>query len=139
MPKILLVEDNAENRDALSRRLQRRGYDGVIAVDGKKGGAMAQSEGPDGIMLDLRLPEMDGWGVAGTLEAPEGRGSIARRRKPLGRGRGRLLISPNGAAVALLPSLRWGSRLSLARPPNSQGLTPAGYEPAPLTGRKQTR
>ena len=67
MPKILLVEDNAENRDALSRRLQRRGYDIIIAVDGKQGVAMAQGEAPDLILLDISLPEMDGWEVARTL------------------------------------------------------------------------
>jgi CheY-like chemotaxis protein len=72
MPKILLVEDNAENRDALSRRLQRRGYDVVIAIDGRQGVAMAQAEAPDVVLLDISLPEMDGWEVARTLEGSEG-------------------------------------------------------------------
>jgi two-component system cell cycle response regulator DivK len=71
MHKVLLVEDNAENRDALSRRLQRRGYDVIIATDGKQGVAMAQAEAPDVILLDISLPEMDGWEVARTLEASE--------------------------------------------------------------------
>ena len=71
MPRILLVEDNPENRDALSRRLQRRGYEVIIAVDGKQGVAMAQAEAPGVILLDLSLPEMDGWEVARTLEASE--------------------------------------------------------------------
>ena len=71
MPKVLLVEDNVENRDALSRRLQRRGYDVIIAVDGKQGVAMAQTEAPDVILLDISLPELDGWEVARTLEATE--------------------------------------------------------------------
>jgi CheY-like chemotaxis protein len=71
MPKVLLVEDNVENRDALSRRLQRRGYDVVIATDGKQGVAMAHAEAPDVILLDISLPEMDGWEVARTLEASE--------------------------------------------------------------------
>ena len=71
MPKVLLVEDNAENRDALSRRLQRRGYDVIIATDGKQGVAMVQAEAPDLILLDIGLPEMDGWEVARTLEASE--------------------------------------------------------------------
>src|SRR5262249_47549124 len=71
MPKVLLVEDNLENRDALSRRLQRRGYDVVVATDGKQGVAMAQAEAPDVILLDISLPEMDGWEVARTLQASE--------------------------------------------------------------------
>jgi CheY-like chemotaxis protein len=71
MPKVLLVEDNVENRDALSRRLQRRGYEVVIATDGKQGLAMAHAEAPDVILLDISLPEMDGWEVAQTLEASE--------------------------------------------------------------------
>src|SRR5262249_24497955 len=71
MPKVLLVEDNAENRDALSRRLQRRGGESVIPTDGEQAGALAQAERPDVILLDISLPEMDGWEVARTLEASE--------------------------------------------------------------------
>ena len=61
MPKILLIEDNEQNRDALARRLQRRGYDVIMAVDGQQGIAMAQSELPDLILMDLNLPDVDGW------------------------------------------------------------------------------
>jgi len=61
MPKILLIEDNEQNRDALARRLQRRGYDIIMAVDGQQGIAMAQSELPDLILMDLNLPDVDGW------------------------------------------------------------------------------
>src|SRR5450432_389166 len=61
MPKILIVEDNEENRDALSRRLQRRGFEIVMAADGKIGVAMAQSEKPDLILMDMNMPELDGW------------------------------------------------------------------------------
>jgi CheY-like chemotaxis protein len=61
MPKILLVEDNELNRDMLSRRLERRGYQVVIAVDGAQGVAMAQSESPDLILMDMSLPVIDGW------------------------------------------------------------------------------
>lgn len=61
MAKILLVEDNEMNRDMLSRRLQRSGYLIVIAVDGKQGVAMARSEAPDLILMDMGLPYMDGW------------------------------------------------------------------------------
>lgn len=61
MAKILLVEDNEMNRDMLSRRLKRNGYDVVIAVDGRQGVDMAASELPDLILMDMSLPEIDGW------------------------------------------------------------------------------
>ena len=61
MPKILLIEDNEQNRDALARRLQRRGYDVIMAADGQQGIATAQSELPDLILMDLNLPDVDGW------------------------------------------------------------------------------
>ena len=69
MPKILLIEDNEQNRDALSRRLQRRGYDVVMAFDGKQGVAMAQSELPDLILMDLNLPDVDGWEATRLIKA----------------------------------------------------------------------
>jgi two-component system, cell cycle response regulator DivK len=61
MPKVLLVEDNEMNRDMLSRRLVRRGYQVVFAVDGQQGIDMARSELPDIILMDLSLPVIDGW------------------------------------------------------------------------------
>jgi CheY-like chemotaxis protein len=61
MAKILLVEDNELNRDMLSRRLQRKGYEVVIAVDGRQGIQMAKVKMPDLILMDMSLPEMDGW------------------------------------------------------------------------------
>lgn len=61
MAKILLVENNEMNRDMLSRRLQRRGYEVVIAIDGGEGVARAQSETPDLILMDMSLPVLDGW------------------------------------------------------------------------------
>ena len=61
MAKILLVEDNEMNQDMLSRRLQRRGYEVVIAADGEQGVAMAQSLAPDLILMDMSLPVLDGW------------------------------------------------------------------------------
>ena len=61
MAKILLVEDNEMNRDMLSRRLERRGYQVVIAVDGAQGVQMAQAEKPDLILMDMSLPVLDGW------------------------------------------------------------------------------
>ena len=61
MAKILLVEDNEINRDMLSRRLERRGYQVVVALDGEQGVAMARSEAPDLILMDMSLPVLDGW------------------------------------------------------------------------------
>ena len=61
MPKILLVEDNPENRDMLSRRLERRGYEVIIAVDGPDGVLKAKAELPDLILMDMSLPIIDGW------------------------------------------------------------------------------
>jgi CheY-like chemotaxis protein len=61
MPKILLVEDNEMNRDMLSRRLERRGFQVVIAVDGQQGVDLARSEVPDLILMDMSLPVLDGW------------------------------------------------------------------------------
>jgi len=69
MPRILLVEDNEMNRDMLSRRLQRKGYEVVIAVDGLEGVRMAESEKPDVILLDMSLPEIDGWEAARRIRA----------------------------------------------------------------------
>jgi two-component system cell cycle response regulator DivK len=61
MAKILIVEDNEMNRDMLSRRLVRRGYAVVTAVDGEQGLAAAEAERPDLILMDMSLPVMDGW------------------------------------------------------------------------------
>lgn len=69
MPKILLVEDNEMNRDMLSRRLQRRGYEVVIAIDGEQGVSMAKSESPDLILMDMSLPLIDGWEATRALKA----------------------------------------------------------------------
>ena len=61
MKKILLVEDNEMNRDMLSRRLVRKGYEVSIAVDGRQGVEMAQSDAPDLILMDMSFPVLDGW------------------------------------------------------------------------------
>jgi CheY-like chemotaxis protein len=71
MPKILLVEDNEMNRDMLSRRLVRRGYEVLIAVDGQMGIDMANAEAPDLILMDMSLPVMDGWEATRTLKTSE--------------------------------------------------------------------
>jgi CheY-like chemotaxis protein len=69
MPKILLVEDNEMNRDMLSRRLVRNGFEVVMAADGGQGVAMAASEQPDLILMDMSLPVMDGWEATRRVKA----------------------------------------------------------------------
>jgi len=69
MAKLLLVEDHEEIWDFLSRRLKRRGYDVVLAFDGRQGVDMARSERPDVILLDMNLPVIDGWTAARELKA----------------------------------------------------------------------
>lgn len=69
MTKILLVEDNEMNRDMLSRRLKRKGYDVVIATDGAQGVDMAKSESPDLILMDMGLPVLDGWQATQQIKA----------------------------------------------------------------------
>lgn len=75
MPKILLVEDNEMNRELLSRRLERKGYQVVMAVDGEQAVAMASSEAPDLILMDMSMPIYDGWEATRRIKAaPETRG-----------------------------------------------------------------
>jgi CheY-like chemotaxis protein len=76
MPKILLVEDNEMNRDMLSRRLQRKGYEVAIAVDGLQGVEMGQSGDYDLILMDMSLPELDGWEATRRLRAVPEAGAI---------------------------------------------------------------
>ena len=76
MPKILLVEDNEMNRDMLSRRLTRKGYEIVIAVDGQQGVDLAHSENPDLILMDMSLPVKDGWTATKELKADDSTKSI---------------------------------------------------------------
>ncbi len=71
MPKILLVEDNEMNRDMLSRRLQRRGYEVVMATDGEQAITMAQAESPALILMDMSLPTLDGWEATRRIKAAE--------------------------------------------------------------------
>lgn len=74
MPKILLVEDNEMNRDMLSRRLKRIGFEIVMAVDGRQGVDMAVSERPDLVLMDMSLPVLDGWQATRAIrELPEGK------------------------------------------------------------------
>jgi two-component system cell cycle response regulator DivK len=78
MAKVLLVEDNEMNRDMLSRRLVRRGFEVVFAVNGKQGVDLARSEKPDIILMDMSLPIMDGWEATRCVKSDE-----ATRRVPV--------------------------------------------------------
>ena len=69
MPRILLVEDNEDNRDMLSRRLIRKGYDVALAVDGGEGVAQAAALTPDLILMDMSLPVLDGWEATRQIKA----------------------------------------------------------------------
>ncbi len=69
MPRILLVEDNEMNRDMLSRRLERKGYEVVMAIDGQEGIDKAREGGYDVILMDMSLPEIDGWDATRQLRA----------------------------------------------------------------------
>ena len=74
LPRILIVEDEEMNRDSLSRLLRRRGYEVLLAVDGEQGLALARSEAPDLILMDMSLPVLDGWEATRRLKAaPETR------------------------------------------------------------------
>jgi len=74
MTRLLLVEDNEANRDMLSRRLRRRAYEVILAVNGEEGVARARSDVPDVILMDMSLPVMDGWQATKLLKAsPETR------------------------------------------------------------------
>ena len=76
MPRILLVEDNEMNRDMLSRRLVRRGFEVLMAVDGQQGVDMASAEKPDLILMDMSLPVIDGWEATRRLKGNEETRSI---------------------------------------------------------------
>jgi two-component system cell cycle response regulator DivK len=71
VPKLLLVEDNEMNRDMLTRRLRRKGYEVVTAADGEQALDMARSEAPDLILMDLSLPVLDGWEATRRLKAAD--------------------------------------------------------------------
>jgi two-component system, cell cycle response regulator DivK len=76
MPKVLLVEDNEMNRDMLSRRLVRRGFEVVFAVDGQQGVDLAKSVRPDIILMDMSLPVIDGWEATRRVKADDATKSV---------------------------------------------------------------
>jgi CheY-like chemotaxis protein len=76
MPRILLVEDNELNRDMLSRRLTKKGYEILMAVDGESGVELALSLKPDLILMDMSLPIMDGWEATRRIKAHPDSGDI---------------------------------------------------------------
>lgn len=76
MPKILLVEDNPMNSDMLSRRLSRKGFEVVIAVDGEEGVRLAAEQAPALILMDMSLPKLDGWEATRQIKANPGTRAI---------------------------------------------------------------
>tara|TARA_R110002096_G_scaffold16106_20_gene55085 strand:- start:2358 stop:2729 length:372 start_codon:yes stop_codon:yes gene_type:complete len=76
MARILLIEDNPDNLDMLKRRLEKRGYEVLCETDGQQGLRVAQTGNPDLVLLDLNLPELDGWKVVETLKAADETKSI---------------------------------------------------------------
>jgi two-component system cell cycle response regulator DivK len=76
MPTVLLVEDNEMNRDMLSRRLVRRGFEVLLAIDGEQGVQMAKTAMPDLILMDMNLPVLDGWGATRQIKAEASTQSI---------------------------------------------------------------
>ena len=76
MPKVLLVEDNEESRDALARHLRRKGFEILLAVDGRQGVEVARAEAPDLILIDMSLPVLDGWEATRQLKAGAATGRI---------------------------------------------------------------
>jgi two-component system cell cycle response regulator DivK len=76
MTRVLLVEDNEMNRDMLSRRLTRRGFEVIFAVDGQQGVDLARSERPDIILMDMSLPVLDGWEATRRVKADSATRSV---------------------------------------------------------------
>jgi CheY-like chemotaxis protein len=76
MPKIVLIEDNAENREALSRRLQRRGYEVLVAPDGQQGVELVKAEKPDLVLMDMNMPVLDGWQATRMIRADDDMKSV---------------------------------------------------------------
>jgi CheY-like chemotaxis protein len=74
--KILLVDENDMNRDMLSRRLIRRGYDVMTAIDGASALSLASTQGPDVVLMDMSMPVMDGWETTRRMKADAGTASI---------------------------------------------------------------
>ena len=69
MPRLLIADDNEQNRDMLSRRLQRRGFDVLVAHDGRAAVQMARAERPDLILMDMNMPHVDGWEATRQIKA----------------------------------------------------------------------
>ena len=76
MPRILVIEDNEENRDSLSRRLERRGFEVLLAADGKAGVEKAKSEKPDLVLMDMNMPLVDGWEATRQIKAEPATASV---------------------------------------------------------------
>ena len=128
MPKILVIENNEMNRDMLSRRLQRRGYEVIFSVDGEDGVARAQSDAPDIILMDMDLPVLDGWAATRILKSsPQTRTIpvIALTAHAMAGDRERALEAGCDALEAVRLSCSWGC-CPLTRGRAETGLVMAG-------------
>lgn len=76
MPRILVVDDNEMNRDILARRLSTRGFEVIVAEDAGQGIAKVRGESPDLVLMDMRLPDMDGWAAAKSIKADDATSKI---------------------------------------------------------------
>ena len=76
MPRILVIDDNEPNRRILSRRLERRGFEVLLANDGKAGVDVARAEKPDLILMDMNMPHIDGWEATRQIKAAPGTASV---------------------------------------------------------------
>ena len=149
MAKILLVEDNEMNRDMLSRRLERRGYQVVQAVDGAQGVEMARAEMPDLIMMDMSLPVLDGWEATRRIKSDEAIRAHPRHRadrprhvrRPRARNRRRLRRlrhqADRAAPAARQDRSAVSSRAAAVRAVTSSPAPPPARSPAPPTDRSQ--
>ena len=103
MTRILLVEDNEMNRDMLSRRLERRGFEIGIAVDGRQGVEMATAGGFDLVLMDMSLPEVDGWEATRQLRG-ESTSQVAGAKLAVAHGNGGMLGSRHSGGTIILGS-----------------------------------
>jgi hypothetical protein len=131
MAKILIVEDNEMNRDMLSRRLARRGYEIAMAVDGEEGIAAAKTQTPDLILMDMSLPVVDGWEAIRRLKADHGTRAIPGDRTYRACNGGR----PRESHRSRLRRLRHEAGGVAPAPPENRGAPSPRWRTAVSSGR----
>src|SRR4051812_22140415 len=137
MPKILIVEDNEDNWQILSRRLRRRGYDVVIARDGKQGLTMAKSDKPDLILMDMNLPLLDGWEATRLIKGTRSGKQTPSSPSPPTRSPETATRHSKRGATTTTPS-RWSCRDCWSRSRNSCASARPRWPPPPGPGRLRT-